>query len=84
MQELVDKELVVETDRIVKTSGRSAKIFALNKNAGRIISIELWTDSIYGVITNLYGNIVFELRKEVNNFEFSEYLKVLFRNYWWT
>ena len=77
MQELVDKELVVETDRIVKTSGRSAKIFALNKNAGRIISIELLTDSIYGVITNLYGNIVFELRKEVSNFEFSEYLKVL-------
>ena len=31
MQELVDKELVVETDKIVKTSGRSAKVFALNK-----------------------------------------------------
>ena len=77
VQELVDKELVVETDKIVKTSGRSAKIFALNKNAGRIISIELLTDSIYGVITNLYGNIVFELTKEVHNFEFSEYLKIL-------
>jgi len=77
VQELVDKELVVDTDKIVKTSGRSAKIFALNKNAGRIISIELLTDSIYGVITNLYGNIVFELTKEVHNFEFSEYLKIL-------
>lgn len=77
MQELVDKELVVETDKIVKTSGRSAKVFALNKNAGRIISIELLTDSIYGVITNLYGTIVFELRKQIDDFEFSQYLKVL-------
>ncbi len=77
IQELVDKDIVVETEKIVKTSGRSAIVFALNKNAGRIISIELLTDSIYGVITNLYGNIVFELRKEVHNFEFSEYLKVL-------
>lgn len=77
IQELVDKEIVVETEKIVKTGGRSAIVFALNKNAGRIISIELLTDSIYGVITNLYGNIVFELHKEVHNFEFSEYLKVL-------
>src|SRR5690554_6572313 len=77
MQELVDKELVVETDKIVKTSGRSAKVFALNKNAGRIISIELLTGSIYGVITNLYGTIVFELRNQIDDFEFSQYLKVL-------
>ncbi len=77
IQELVDKDIVVETDKIVKTSGRSAKVFALNKNAGRIISIELLTDSIYGVITNLYGNIVFELRKKVDDFEFTTYLKVL-------
>ena len=77
IQELVDKKIVVETDKIVKTSGRSAKIFALNKNAGRIISVELLTDSIYGVITNLYGNIVFELRRPVDDFEFTSYLKTL-------
>ena len=77
IQELVDKEIVVETDKILKTSGRSAKVFALNKNAGRIISIELLTDSIYGVITNFYGNIVFDLTRPVTNFEFNAYLKVL-------
>lgn len=77
IQELVDKKIVIETDRIVKTSGRSAIIFALNKNAGRIISIELLTNSIYGVITNLFGDIVYELRKDVSSPEFAPYLKVL-------
>lgn len=75
--ELVQKNIVVETDKIVKTSGRSAKIFALNKNAGRIISIELLYDSIYGVVTNLYGNILFEIRKPVKDPEFEPYLKSL-------
>lgn len=77
IQELVDQQIVTETNKIIKTSGRSAKVFALNKNAGRIIAIELLTDSIYGIITNLYGDVVFELRKDVDNPEFAPYLKVL-------
>lgn len=77
ISELVDKDIVIETDKSIKTSGRSAKVVALNKNAGRIISIELLTDSLYGVITNLYGNILFELRKDVPDPEFNPYLKVL-------
>ena len=77
ISELVEKDIVIETDKSIKTSGRSAKVVALNKNAGRIISIELLTDSLYGVITNLYGNILFELRKDVPDPEFNPYLKVL-------
>lgn len=77
INELVDKDIVIETSKIIKTSGRSAKVVALNKNAGRIISIELLTDSIYGVITNLYGNILFEIRKNVPDPEFKPYLKEL-------
>ena len=77
ISELLEKDIVIETDKSIKTSGRSAKVVALNKNAGRIISIELLTDSLYGVITNLYGNILFELRKDVPDPEFNPYLKVL-------
>jgi len=77
ISELMQKELVIETDKTVKTSGRSAKVVALNKNAGRILSIELLTDSLYGVVTNLFGNILFELRKEIIDPEFKPYLKVL-------
>ena len=40
--EFIDAEFIVETDQIVKTSGRSANIFKFNKNA-RIISIEFTT-----------------------------------------
>jgi len=75
--DLVERNIVVETDKIVKTSGRSAIIFALNKNAGRIISIELLYDEIYGIVTNLYGNILFELKKPVKDPEFEPYLKSL-------
>jgi len=75
--ELVSKDIVVETDKIVKTSGRSAKIYALNKNAGRIISIELLYSAVYGVVTNLFGKILFEVTKPVEDVEFQNYLKVL-------
>jgi len=77
ISELVAKELVVETNKIVKTSGRSAKIFALNKYAGRIISIELLTNSIYGVVTNLFGDIVYELKVDSIETKFRPYLNVL-------
>jgi len=77
INELVEKEIVIETDKNIKTSGRSAKVVALNKNAGRIISIELLTDSLYGVVTNLYGQILYELRKDVPDPEFNPYLAIL-------
>lgn len=77
INELVEKEIVIETDKNIKTSGRSAKVVALNKNAGRIISIELLTDSLYGVVTNLYGNILYELRRDIPDPEFNPYLEVL-------
>lgn len=77
INELVEKEIVIETDKIIKTSGRSAQVVALNKNAGRIISIELLTDSLYGVVSNLYGVILYEIRKSVSNPEFNSYLKIL-------
>ena len=49
----------------------------MNKNAGRILSIELQTLQIYGVITNLYGNILYEIKRPVSNPNFSPYLKEL-------
>lgn len=77
MNEFEDKELVIPTDKIIKTSGRSAIVYTLNKNAGRIISIELLANSIYGIISNLFGEILYELKLKVEDTEFSTYLKVL-------
>ena len=77
ISEMLERKLIVETDKMVKTSGRGANVFTLNKNAGRIISIELLRDSIYGIISNLYGEILFETYKEVNNSEFRNYLTIL-------
>ena len=50
---------------------------SLNKNAGRILSLDLQTQLLYGVITNLYGEILFEINKPIDNPEFSSYLSVL-------
>lgn len=77
--DLMSRDIVVETGESVKTSGRSAKVIALNRNAGRIISIELLTNSIYGVIANLYGKILYEVRNPVENPEFKPYLEVLLK-----
>lgn len=77
VQDLINKQIVIETDKMVKTSGRSAKVVALNKNAGRIISLELQPNKIYGVITNLYGEIKYEIHRSITNPNFNPYLKEL-------
>lgn len=77
ISDLLDRELITETKQLIRTSGRSANVFSLNKNAGRIISIELLTDSIYGIITNFYGEILFETTMKVPDHEFRSYLTVL-------
>lgn len=74
---LIERDLVLETNKTVKTSGRSANVIQLNKNAGRIFSIELLPSQIYAIITNLFGEILYEVRKDIKNPEFSSYLKVL-------
>ena len=75
--DLMSRDIVVETGESVKTSGRSAKVIALNRNAGRIISVELLTHSIYGVVANLYGKILYEVRNPVEHTEFNSYLETL-------
>jgi predicted NBD/HSP70 family sugar kinase len=77
IQDLKSKNIVIETDKIVKTSGRSASVIALNKNAGRILSLELQPTQIYGVITNLFGNILFEIKRPIKDPNFSLYLEEL-------
>jgi len=77
IQKLIDKNIVIELDKKIKTSGRSANAIALNKNAGRILSLDLQTNLIYGIISNLYGEILFEINKPIDNPEFSPYLDIL-------
>ena len=77
IQELIDDNIVIELPKKVKTSGRSANAIALNKNAGRILSLDLQTHLIYGVITNLYGEILFEINRPIESPDFSNYLSIL-------
>ncbi len=77
IQELIDRDLVIELEKKIKTSGRSANVIALNKNAGRILSLDLQTHVIYGVVTNLFGEIVYEINRPIENPRFSPYLDLL-------
>ncbi|PKL00639.1 MAG: hypothetical protein CVV56_04940 [Tenericutes bacterium HGW-Tenericutes-1] len=74
VQELVSRHFVLETDKTVKTAGRSANVIILNKNAGRIFSMELLPKELYAIITNLYGEILYEIRKPIVNPELNYYL----------
>jgi len=77
IQELIDKNIVVELPKKIKTNGRSANAIALNKNAGRILSLDLQPHLIYGVISNLYGEILFEINRYIEDPDFSPYLSEL-------
>ncbi len=77
IQVLIDKSIVIELDKKIKTSGRSANAIALNKRAGRILSLDLQTNLIYGVVSNLFGEILFEVNTPIDNPEFSVYLTSL-------
>lgn len=79
VQELVKRKFVLETERTIKTAGRSANVIILNKNAGRIFSVELLPKELYAIITNLYGEILFEIRKPIMNPEFNFYLADLMK-----
>lgn len=78
INQLLETGIVVETQKRIKTNGRRARVIALNKNAGRILSLELLTDSIYGIVSNLYGDILFELHEPVEKPEFEPYIKKLY------
>ncbi len=77
IQDLIDNNIVIELPKKIKTSGRSANAISLNKNAGRILSLDLQTNLIYGVITNLFGEILFEINRHIENPDFSSYLSIL-------
>ena len=74
VQDLVNRQFVLETERTVKTAGRSANVIILNKNAARIFSVELLPKELYAIITNLYGEILYEVRKPILHPEFNNYL----------
>lgn len=78
VKQLIDSGIVIETKKSIKTSGRSAHVIALNKNAGRILSLELLTDSIYGIVSNLYGDILYEHHELAEKPEFNFYIEHLF------
>jgi predicted NBD/HSP70 family sugar kinase len=79
VQELIEKQLVIELNKKVKTYGRSANIITLNKNAARVLSFDLQPEKIYGVITNLFGEILYEHSTPVDNPDLEEYLEQLFQ-----
>ncbi len=79
VQELVNLKFVLETNRTIRTAGRSANVIELNKNAGRIFSVELLPRELYAIITNLYGEILYEIRKPIPGSEFFTYLSTLMK-----
>lgn len=78
VQELIDKNMVVELNKKIKTSGRSANVICLNKNAARLLSFDLQPEKIYGVITNLFGELLYEYSLPVENQDLDTYLGQLF------
>jgi predicted NBD/HSP70 family sugar kinase len=79
INELIDLDLVVELDKKVKTSGRSANLIALNDKAGYILSLDLQPHKIYGTLSSLRGTIVYEYTHPVSNSHLEFYLPELYK-----
>jgi len=79
VNEFLENKLIVESDDLVRTSGRSAKVFSLNENAGRIISLELLPNKIFGVVTNLFGEIVYQNVEPIYDLSLNSYINKLLR-----
>lgn len=77
VNEFLENKLIIESNNLVRTSGRSAKVFSLNKDAGRVISVELLQDKIFGVVTNLFGEIVYESVEPIYDLSLNSYINKL-------
>ncbi len=64
-QDLIEKQLVLETGDSKNTGGRKARLLTFNQDAGTVFAIDFGIDVIISAITNLRGDILY--RKEYTN-----------------
>ena len=69
--ELLDKNLIIETGAEVQGalgSGRKRKVLILNPSAGFFLGIEFNMKGLFLSVTDACGNVVYNLKKELNDF----------------
>jgi len=72
INELLDEDLIEETQSDQSTGGRKPILLSLKKEAGYALGIEVDVDHIYFLLTNLYGEII---QKDILPFDTSYYEK---------
>jgi glucokinase-like ROK family protein len=60
VQELVDNHFIHEVGLRSKKAGRPAMLFAVNPNAGHIVSVEIGVDFIFVICTNFATEIIWQ------------------------
>jgi len=64
--DLLEKSLVLEIGNLEKANlGRKAILLTTNANAGHVISLEIDHKTLYGILTNLKGDIIFEYEEAI-------------------
>src|SRR5690554_5095095 len=70
ISDLITKELVIELGNSkIAHFGRKPILLTTNKNAGHVVSIEIDHKMIYGILTNLKGDILVERKETIKNTE---------------
>ncbi|WP_062104216.1 ROK family transcriptional regulator [Bacillus niameyensis] len=77
VNELIEEQLTIESGTGKSSGGRKPVMLLFNEKAGYSIGIDLGVNYILGVLTDLQGNIVTEIRKNVHVRDYDSVLHIL-------
>ncbi|MFS0638774.1 ROK family protein [Mesobacillus foraminis] len=75
VSELIDEKLIFESGPGESSGGRRPVMLLFNQNAGYSIGVDLGVNYIYGVLTDLLGNIILEKNTENPGLSYKDALR---------
>lgn len=73
VKELIEEQLIVEDGKEKSTGGRRSTLLKLNERAGYALGIDIGVNYLRGIITNLNGEIIFDIQQEISEIAFEIY-----------
>nr|WP_198044695.1 ROK family protein [Lysinibacillus timonensis] len=73
VKELIEEQFIVEAGKEQSTGGRRSSLLKLNERAGYALGIDIGVNYLRGIVTNLDGEIVFDIQQEITDNAFENY-----------
>ena len=70
VNELIDEELIFESGPGESNGGRRPVMLLFNESAGYSIGVDIGVNYIFGIVTDLVGNVIYEHHTSINHLPF--------------